>query len=65
MGQVWGRYRLGVWDWHMHTTVYGMDGQLEPAVWCKELYSILCDNLWGKKEYVYMHNEITLLYSGN
>ena len=22
---------LGVWDWHMQTTVYGMDGQQGPV----------------------------------
>ena len=27
-----GRDGLGVWDWHMHTEVYGMIGQWEPAV---------------------------------
>ena len=30
--QVAGRDVLGVWDWHMHTEVYGMIGQQEPAV---------------------------------
>ena len=24
-----GRDRLGVWDWHMHTVVYGMDWPTE------------------------------------
>jgi len=27
-----GKDGLGNWDWHMHTIVYGMDGQLGPAV---------------------------------
>ena len=27
----WGE-GLGAWDWHMHTRVYGMDGQWGPAV---------------------------------
>ena len=27
-----GRDELGVWDWHMHTEVYGMIGQQGPAV---------------------------------
>ena len=31
-GKVGGRERLGVWDLHMHTIVYGMDGQWRPAV---------------------------------
>ena len=29
-GMVVGRGGLGVWDWHIHTTVYGMDGQIGP-----------------------------------
>ena len=29
-GQVGVRDRLGAWDWHMHTVVYGMDGQWKP-----------------------------------
>ena len=24
-------HRLGVWDWHMHTEVYGMIGQWRPT----------------------------------
>ena len=28
----WGTDGLGVWGWHMHTSVYGIDGQLRPAV---------------------------------
>ena len=32
-GEGWGgRDGLGVWDWHMHTEVYGMTGQQGPAV---------------------------------
>ena len=27
-----GEDGLGVWDWHMHTEVYGMIGQQGPAV---------------------------------
>ena len=27
-----GKDRLEVWDWHMHTEVYGMTGQWEPAI---------------------------------
>ena len=26
-----GRDGLGVWDWHMHTEVYGMTGQRRPT----------------------------------
>ena len=27
-----GRDGLGIWDWYMHTEVYGMTGQQGPAV---------------------------------
>ena len=30
-GKVEGRDGLRVWDWHMHTIVYGMNGQQGPA----------------------------------
>ena len=30
-GHVVGRDGLGVWDWHMHTVVYGMAGQQDPS----------------------------------
>ena len=44
-----GRDGRGVWGWHMHTEVYRMTGQWGPAVYHKELYSVFCDNLCGKK----------------
>ena len=31
-GNRWGRDRLGVENWHMHTEVYGMIGQQGPDV---------------------------------
>ena len=31
-GKVKGRDRLGAWNRHKHTIVYGMDGQQGPAV---------------------------------
>ena len=43
-----GENGLAVWDQHMHSIVYGIDGQLGPAEQHKELYSIFCDNLYGK-----------------
>ena len=27
-----GRDGLGVWNWYMHTMIYGMTGQCRPAV---------------------------------
>ena len=44
-----GRDGLGVWDWQVHTEVYGMTGQWGPAVWQRELYQIFCDNLCEKR----------------
>ena len=38
-----------VWDCHMHTEVYGMTGQWEPAVQHRALYPVLWDNLCGKR----------------
>ena len=48
-GDRWGRDRLGVQDWHMHTEVYGMTGQEAPAIQHRELYLIFCDNFCGKR----------------
>ena len=31
-----GRDELGVWDWHMHTIIYGMVGQPGPAIYSTE-----------------------------
>ena len=36
-------------DWHMHTIVYGMDSQREPAVQHREFYSKFCSNYMGKE----------------
>lgn len=41
---------LGVWDWHVHTIVYRMDGHWEPTVYQREIYSTTYNNL------VYMCN---------
>ena len=48
-GKVVGRDGLGIQDWHMHTTVYRMYNQWGPTVQPKALYSIFCDNLYGKE----------------
>ena len=44
-----GRNELGVWDWHIHTMVYGMIGKQGPAVGHRALCPIFCDNLCGKE----------------
>ena len=48
-GNVGGRDKLGVWDYHIHTTIYKIDNQQGPTVQHKELYSVLCNNLYGKR----------------
>ena len=47
-GREWGD-GLGVWDWHLHTVVYGMTGQRGPAVEHRELCPISQDHLCGKR----------------
>ena len=46
LGEIQG---LEIWDWHIHTIVYGMNGQWGPAVQHRGFSSIFCDNLQGKK----------------
>ena len=49
-GERWGdgRARLGVWDWHEHNEVHGMNGQHGPALYHREFYPKFGDNLCGK-----------------
>ena len=44
-GDNWGvgRKGPGVWDWHVHTEVYGVIGQH------RERYPVFCDYLCGKR----------------
>ena len=44
-----GRDGLGVWDWHVHAAIYKMDKQQGPTVEHRELCSVLCNNLNGKR----------------
>ena len=37
--------KLGVWDEHIHTTMYKIDNQQGPTVEHRELYSVSCNNL--------------------
>ena len=41
----WGRDRLGVWDWHVHTTIFKIDNQQGPTLLHRECCSIFCNNL--------------------
>ena len=36
-------------EWYMHTLVYETDGQQGPAIKHRELYSVFCDKLYGKR----------------
>ena len=65
-----GSDKLGDWDWHTHTTIYKLDNQQGPTVEHRELYSIFCNNLYGKSifknsGYMYMYNWSTLLLTWN
>ena len=42
--KVGGRDKLGVWKWHIHTTIYKIDNQKGPTVLHKRLYSVFCNN---------------------
>ena len=44
-----GKGGLGVWDWHMHTEVYGRTGHWGPDVQDRELYPISYDGLYEKR----------------
>ena len=44
-----GEGRLGAWDWHIHTVVYGMTGPQGLVIQHRELYPVFCDNLSGKR----------------
>ena len=44
-----GKDKLGRWNGHTHTTVYEIDNQQAPTVYHSELYSIVCNNLYGKE----------------
>ena len=48
-GWVGRRARVGDWDWHVHTAIYKADNQQGPTASYRELYSILCNNLNGKR----------------
>ena len=48
-GKLEGRGKLGVWDWHIYTAVFKIDNQQGCTVQHRELYSIFCNNLNGKR----------------
>ena len=61
-GQVQGRRRDGwwVWDWHMHTTVLGVDGQWGPAVQHSELYIPMWKKNLKNSGGMYMYNHLAV-----
>ena len=44
-----GKDKLGRWNGHTHTTVYEIDNQQGPTLYHTELYSIVCNDLYGKR----------------
>ena len=44
-----GKEKLGVWDWHIHTTIFKTDNQQGPTIQHRELCSLFCNNLNGKR----------------
>ena len=55
-GYAWEeRNGLGVWDWHIHTEVYGIIGLQGPAVSHRELYAIFCVGEESEKEWMCVH----------
>ena len=62
---------LGDWDWRMCTAMCKTDSWWEPAVYRKELSSVLCGDLDGwnggprGRGYVYTYNWFTSLHSRN
>ena len=36
-GEGWGEDKLGVWDQHIHTTIYKIDNQQGPTIQHREL----------------------------
>ena len=60
-GIVGGRDSQGVWDQHVHTALFRMDGQQGPTLQHRELCPMLCGSLGGsgvlgENEYVYMYS---------
>ena len=47
--RVRGKPKLGVWDGHIHTAIFKIDNQKGHTVQHRELCSVLCNNLNGKK----------------
>ena len=46
----------------MHTTICKRDNQQGSTVWHRELYSIFCNKVYGKKsgkEWIYAHRQLT------
>ena len=43
------RDRVWVWDWHAHNAIFKIDNQQGPTVQHRELCSIFCNNLNGKR----------------
>ena len=40
---------MGVWDWHIYISIFKIVNQQGPAVEHRELCSVFCNNLNGKR----------------
>ena len=45
----WRRDRLRVWNWYIHIVTFKIDNQQRPTVSHRQHYSIVCNNLNGKR----------------
>ena len=48
-GMYWGRDKLETGDEHIHTTICKIDNQQGPTVQNREIYSIVCNNLYRER----------------
>ena len=56
--KVKGRDKLGDWDQHIYTTIYKINNRQGLTVQHREIYSVLCNNLYGKeseKKQIYVY----------
>ena len=47
--EMWGKDKLGVYDEHIHTTMYKTGNKQGPTILHRKLYSRFCNNLYRKR----------------
>ena len=58
-GTIEGREKLGGEN-NIYTLLHKRDDYQEPTIWYREIYSIVCNNIYGKKN-EYMYKRFTLM----